>query len=107
MRVAFLYGRFSLGQRPFDFDNLYTADRGLTGSEISCIEYALAMQVRGHEVSLVIGQNIEPRDWRGIKVFPAKDPHVVDGCDAVCSWNEPDLFRELSPGPLRLMNQPL
>jgi len=107
MRIAFLYGRFSLGQRPLDFDNLYTAPRGLTGSEISCLEYALAMKDRGHEVLLVVGQDMEPRDWRGIKVTPAKTPRIVDGCDAVCSWNEPDMFRELTPGPIRLMNQQL
>ena len=107
MRIAFLYGKFSIGARPMDFENLYTATRGLTGSEISCLEYALAMRDRGHEVLLVVGQTMQPIEWRGIKIFPLTDPKVVDGCDAVCSWNEPDLFRELTPGPFRLMNQQL
>lgn len=107
MRLAFLYGRFSLGSRPFDFDNLYESPRGLTGSELSCIEYALAMRDRGHEVALVVGQKMEPREWRGLNVFGMTDPRLVDGCDAVLSWNEPDLFREIKPGPLRVMNQQL
>lgn len=107
MKLAFLYGRFSLGTRPLDFDNLYESTRGLTGSELSCIEYALAMKARGHDVALVVGQQMDPREWRGLKVFPATDPRIVDGCDAVLSWNEPDLLREISPGPLRVMNQQL
>jgi glycosyltransferase involved in cell wall biosynthesis len=107
MRLAFLYGKFSLGQRPLDFDNLYTAPRGLTGSELSCIAYALAMKHRGHDVALIVGQKMEPREWRGLNVFPLNDPRIVDGCDAVLSWNEPDLFREISPGPLRVINQQL
>lgn len=107
MKIAFIYGRFSVGPRPLDFENLYTAPRGLTGSEISCLEYALAMQDRGHDVALVVGQDMQPLSWRGMPVYPLKDPKVVDGFDAVCSWNEPDLFREISPGPVRLMNQQL
>ena len=107
MKVAFLYGKFSLGQRPFDFDNIYTAPRGLTGSELSCLEYAFAMKLRGHDVLLVVGQDIEPREWRGVKVVGLKDPNVVNGCDAVCSWNEPDILREIAHGPFRLVNQQL
>lgn len=108
MKIAFLYGQFSLGHRPFDFDKLYTDRRGLTGSELSCIEYALAMKERGHEVTLVVGQpNAGPREWRGLQVVPLDSPRRVDGCDVVYSWNEPDLLREVTPGPLRMMNQQL
>lgn len=107
MRLAFLYGKFSIGQRPFDFDNLYTSPRGLTGSEISCIEYAREMKARGHEVMLVVGQPIEPRTWNGLEIRPLQDPQVVAGCDAVLSWNEPDLLRDIPKGPIRLVNQQL
>ncbi len=107
MRIAFLYGSFSIGQRPFDFDNLYSAQRGLTGSELSCIEYALEMQRRGHEVLLVVGHHIEPREWRGLRLVPLRNPRVVDGFDVVFSWNEPDLLRDIALGPLRMMNQQL
>lgn len=107
MKLAFLYGNFSLGNRPFDFENLYTAPRGLTGSELSCLEYALSMRDRGHDVMLVVGQPIEPFTWRGIEVRPARDPRITDGMDAVLSWNEPDMLRDVAPGIFRLVNQQL
>jgi glycosyltransferase involved in cell wall biosynthesis len=107
MRLAFLYGRFSLGQRPLDFDNLYDAPRGLTGSELSCVEYAQAMRDRGHEVTLVVGQPMLPREWEGLTVCQLDNPKVVDGFDAVLSWNEPNLFLETSNEPLRVVNQQL
>lgn len=107
MRIAFLYGKFSLGSRPFDFDHLYTARRGLTGSELSYLEYALAMKDRGHDVLLGVGQPIEPREWRGLEVRPLINPSLVADCDAVLAWNEPNLMRELPRGPLRVVNQQL
>jgi glycosyltransferase involved in cell wall biosynthesis len=107
MRIAFLYGKFSLGARPFDFDALYTAPRGLTGSELSCIEYARAMAARGHDVLLIVGQPLEPRTWYGVNVSPLVDPNAVADYDAVLSWNEPNLVFEVPPGPLRVVNQQL
>jgi len=107
MKIAFLYGKFSVGGRPLDFDNLFTSSRGLTGSELSCLEYARGMKARGHDVMLVVGQEMEPREWEGIAVHPLRNPHIVDGCDVVYSWNEPDLLREISPGPVRVVNQQL
>lgn len=107
MRIAFLYGKFSLGPRPLDFDTLYTSPRGLTGSELSCVEYAHAMKQRGHEVILVVGHLDKRTTWRGIDVFPLKDPNVVAGFDVVYSWNEPDLLREIPTVGLRIVNQQL
>lgn len=107
MRLAFLYGKFSIGGRPFDLDNLYSAPRGLTGSELSCVEYALAMKARGHDVTLLLGQPIEPREWRGLKVLPLINPSSVADCDAVLAWNEPNLMIEVPKGPLRIVNQQL
>jgi glycosyltransferase involved in cell wall biosynthesis len=107
MRIAFLYGRFSLGNRPLDFDNLYEAPRGLTGSELSCVEYAQAMRDRGHEVTLIVGQPMLPRQWEGVTVCQLDNPKAVDDHDAVLSWNEPNLFLETSDKPLRVVNQQL
>jgi hypothetical protein len=107
MRIAFVYGSFSLGQRPFDFDQLYTARRGLTGSELSWLEYALAMKDRGHDVLLVVGQPGLEREWRGIRVTSLTDPKIVADCDVVFVWNEPNLCREIPAGPLRVVNQQL
>lgn len=107
MRIAFLYGGFSLGNRPLDFDALYESSRGLTGSELSCVEYAQAMRARGHDVLLLVGQEMVPREWRGIHVRALNDPKVVADCNVVYAWNEPNLLREVAPGPLRVVNQQL
>ncbi len=107
MKIAFLYGGFSLGNRPFDFDRLYDDPRGLTGSEISCVEHARSMSERGHDVMLLVGQPMAEREWRGIRVRQLDDPRVVDDCDVVYSWNEPNLLREVAPGILRACNQQL
>lgn len=108
MRLAFLYGPFSTGSRHFDFDNLYASPRGLTGSELSCVEYAQAMVARGHDVRLLVGQpNFQEREWRGLRLGPLSNPSVVADCDAVFSWNEPNLLMDVSPRPLRMVNQQL
>ena len=108
MRIAFLYGKFSLGNRPLDFDNLYTDPRGLTGSELSCVEYAQAMQRRGHDVSLLVGQPQAAREWRGIQVRQLDNPKAVFDQDVVYAWNEPNLFFEVpAGGPIRIVNQQL
>lgn len=107
MRIAFLYGSFSLGQRPLDFDNLYTSPRGLTGSELSCVEYAQAMQRRGHDVSLLVGQPQTAKEWRGIQLRQHDNPKLIAECDVVYAWNEPDLLRQVPAGPLRMANQQL
>jgi glycosyltransferase involved in cell wall biosynthesis len=107
MRIAFLYGRFSIGQRPFDFDDLYGDPRGLTGSELSCLEYAKAMAVRGHAVTLLVGQETAERELDGVAIRQLDDPQIVKHCDVVYAWNEPNLLREVPPGPLRAVNQQL
>ncbi len=107
MKLFFVYGRFSIGSRAFDLQELYTSPRGLTGSELSFFEYALAMKARGHDVSIALGQDLEPTTWQGMKVHAAKDPKIVADADAVLAWNEPDMLRELPDGPLRVVNQQL
>lgn len=107
MRIAFLYGNFSLGQRHLDFDRLYDDPRGLTGSELSCIEYAQAMQRRGHDVRLLVGQPQPAREWRGLRLEQLDDPEKVADCDVAIAWNEPNLFFEVPAGPLRIVNQQL
>ena len=69
MRIMFIYGPFSLGRRPIDFDNLEQSPRGLTGSEVSCVRYALAMAARGHAVTLAVAQpGLGSREWRGLQL---------------------------------------
>jgi glycosyltransferase involved in cell wall biosynthesis len=88
MRIAFLYGSFSLGERPIDTKNLFTSPRGLTGSEISCIMLCRAMQLRGHDAHLFIG----------------KMPREGSQWDVAYSWLEPDQLRTID-ARLRMVNQ--
>lgn len=107
MRIAFLYGKFSIGPRPFNFDRIYDDPRGLTGSELSCLEYAKAMAARGHDVLFLVGQETHERELDGVKIQPLDSPRRVEGYDVVYSWNEPNLLEEVAPGPLRVVNQQL
>jgi hypothetical protein len=107
MRIAFLYGKFSIGQRPFNFDRIFDDPRGLTGSELSCLEYAKAMAARGHETMLLVGQETVDRELDGVEIRQLDNPERVAGFDVVYAWNEPNLLREVAPGPLRVVNQQL
>lgn len=117
MKVAFVYGPMSIGARPLDFSRLYDDPRGMTGSELSCVEYARHMARRGHDVTLIVCQA------EGPSLFFS--PDVLDGIavklgvsnlvelaapgvwDAICVWNEPDLLRGADPRAVRLVNQQL
>jgi glycosyltransferase involved in cell wall biosynthesis len=109
MKIAFIYGPFSVGYRPIDFSVLESSPRGLTGSEMSCFAIARAMAARGHEVSLFVhqpdGASVE-RIWRGVRVY-SLDKLGDHSFDAVYSWNEPDVLRGIPKGPERLVNQQL
>jgi glycosyltransferase involved in cell wall biosynthesis len=111
MRIAFVYGPFSIGGRPIDFSRLWDDPRGLTGSELSCIEYARAMAARGHDVALLCCQPgpAQAALLDGVRVLASLDVlRALDGdWTAVCSWNEPDMLRLARPSAVRLLNQQL
>jgi len=88
MRIAFIYGQFSLGPRPIDFKNMWTSPRGLTGSELSCIMLCKAMRERGHDAQLYMG----------------KLPPDGSKWDVAYSWLEPDQLRTVK-AKLRMVNQ--
>jgi FkbM family methyltransferase len=112
MKIAFLYGPFSLGNPPppdrlFDFANLWESPRGMTGSEHSCVSYAAEMCRRGHEVTLYVPQD-GPDFSPGVKVRNLTHLSAEGGrFDVVYTWNEPDLLRAVPSGPMRMMNQQL
>ncbi len=91
MRIAVLFGPLCLSFRgSFDFDNIRTDPRGLTGSEIGFIRIAECLQELGHEVSLYT--TAAQKEWKGMPVRPwdsDKQP-----CDAAIAINEPDLLRD-------------
>lgn len=116
MKIAFLYGTFSLGNPPpperlFDFTNLWDSPRGLTGSEHSCISYAVRMAERGHNVSIYTPQpSLAPQTFQGVKVLDLETywrGFEPDAHDVFYSWNEPDLLRRVPAGAFRVCNQQL
>jgi len=107
MKVAFVYGPFTLAGRLIDFANLWDSPRGLTGSELSCICFAREMARMGHHVSLFI-QNPNAPEYDGVPLREFANLSAESyGYDAVCAWNEPDVLRGVAPGAVRLVNQQL
>jgi hypothetical protein len=125
MNISFLYGPMSIGKRPIDFSQLWTSERGLTGSELSWLMLAKSMRERGHHVTLAIhGQNGGSL-WEDIEVWPLErdesdEPAWSDrynygdktmfrgwAYDAVIAWNEPDLLRDIPSQTVRICNQQL
>ena len=107
LKIAFVYGPFTLAGRLIDFNTLWDSPRGLTGSELSCICFAREMARMGHQVSLFVqGPNAPEFDGVPLREFGNLAGESY-GYDAVCAWNEPDVLRAVAPGVLRLVNQQL
>jgi glycosyltransferase involved in cell wall biosynthesis len=106
MRVAFFYPERTIG-RPIDPAEIWTSPRGLTGSEVACVMYALELSRMGHGVTffsrLTRGGNIEDvvcchyGEWESMY----KEQHW----DALCSWMVPDPLEVANPAQFRLYNQ--
>lgn len=104
MKLAFIYGPWSVSARAIDFATLDSNPRGLTGSELSCIRIAQAMAARGHEVELFCSAHTGP--WGGLTLRPIADlPQIGASYDAAYCWNEPDLLCQVQAGVLRIVNQ--
>lgn len=114
MKVGFVYGPFCLGgseaarrSSGFDFSNIWSDSRGLTGSELSFFRISQELARRGHDVHLfTLGRGPLPSEWEGLSVHDFDTLlSTVDGTwDAVCSWNEAEVFRGMNPDPLRVCN---
>lgn len=106
LRIAFFYPSSSI-RLPIDVNNIWTSDRGLTGSEIACVMYALELSRRGHGVTLFTkitrGADLERitcchyDEWRSIY----KDQEW----DALCSWMTPEPLEVANPNQFRFFNQ--
>lgn len=108
MRIAFVYGEWSVANRPFEIDRLWDSDRGLTGSELSCFSFARAMAQRGHSVELYVPYVGEATQWEGIPVYHCeRDKIRISDKEVAYVWNEPDQCRFIHRGVLRVVNQQL
>jgi glycosyltransferase involved in cell wall biosynthesis len=106
MKIAFLFGAWSIGARPLDFNCLWSSPRGLTGSDLGVAITAKEMAKLGHDVSLftVHGAN-KPDVWEGVKLYHIgeKDALITNDFDAVISWSEPDILRNLPAKPVKVV----
>lgn len=107
LRIGFVYGPFTIGNRFFDFTNLWDSSRGLTGSELSCICMSKEMAKMGHQVSLFVqNPNASKFDDVTLREYGNLGRESYE-YDAICSWNEPDALRSVNPNAVRLVNQQL
>jgi glycosyltransferase involved in cell wall biosynthesis len=113
MKIAFLFGPLLHAKRDLHWHELWTDERGLTGSEVACVAFAQEMAERGHAVTF-----FAPQDGQGEYRLPShvatvKTDHLelfprrAGEFDAVYAWCEPDLLRPADPRSVRLCNQQL
>lgn len=106
MKIAFIFGSISLGGRDIDFSNIETDSRGLTGSELACIQIAREMAKKNHDVSLFIAQLVNIESFDNVKLYSLDKISIIDDSfDAIYSFNEPDIFRQINSNALKLVNQ--
>lgn len=106
LRIAFFYPSSSV-RVPFTPSELWTSSRGMTGSEGSCINYAIMMAKLGHSVTMFT-KVTAPGMSDGVTFCPYEEwasmYHAQDW-DALCSWMTPEPLKIAKPGPFRLFDQ--
>jgi glycosyltransferase involved in cell wall biosynthesis len=108
LKIGFICGLYCLGgeHNGFDFSNLWGDPRGLTGSELSFIQFARELSARTHRVFIFTASKsgYESR-WADCEVRPLSELNSLDeSWDCFCSWNEADVLRPVPPTALRLVN---
>jgi glycosyltransferase involved in cell wall biosynthesis len=108
LKIGFIYGIYCLGSEAnaFDFNNLWGDPRGLTGSELSFLQYARELKKLGHDVSIfTVSKSGYDKPWGEVPIRPINDLlNLESGWDCFCSWNEADVMRAIPPDCLRLVN---
>lgn len=108
MKVAFIYGAWSIGTRPFDLfgENLTISTRGLTGSELALFSLADEFVKLTHDVFLfsVFVPGTKPTQYHGIKLYHIQEINIIDeSFDVVVSINEPDCLKSVPSSCLRVV----
>jgi glycosyltransferase involved in cell wall biosynthesis len=95
MKFALLFGAWSIGARPIDFNNIMLNPRGLTGSELGICMVAKELAAMGNEVHLyTVHKENKPKMWDCVYLHDVNEiPLISSNTDAVISWSEPDLLR--------------
>ncbi len=106
LRVAFFYPEFCIN-RPIDPSSIWTSSRGLTGSELACVMYAVGLVKLGHGVTLFT-KVTKPGESDGVVFCPEHEWDSIyrsQGWDAMCSFMTPEALRRPAEGVFRLFNQ--
>jgi predicted SAM-dependent methyltransferase/glycosyltransferase involved in cell wall biosynthesis len=113
MKIALIFGPYSVSSRPLNFyvENIWIAERGLSGSDLGVVMTAKNLAAKGHDVSLFTFHvpGTMPSIWEGVKMYNYEERLTVvdDSFDALVSWNEPDVFRGMSTKGVRVCQQML
>lgn len=106
LRVGFFYPSFCM-TRPIDPECLWTSARGLTGSELSCVMYAIGLAKLGHNVTFFTKVK-NPGQSDGVNFLPYEDwsnGYRTQHWDALCSWMVPQPLAIADSKAFRFLNQ--
>ena len=91
MKLAVIFEPFCC-PRGFDHSNIWTAQRGMSGSDLGGYRMAQEAQRLGHDVTLYTfpdaGTTL-PDTWEGLRIRHY-DQRLEEGWDAAVAWNHPD-----------------
>ena len=106
MRFAFFYPPLCIS-RPIDPSAIWSSPRGLTGSEMACVMYALGLAKLGHNVTFFT-RVTGPGSVDGVNFLPYEgwaDMYRHQHWDALCSWMVPEPLKLANPDQFRFLNQ--
>jgi len=93
--------------KPVDPGKIWSSSRGLTGSELACVMYALELSRLGHGVTLFM--NFErPGDIEGVTCCPYQewwDIYHRQNRDALLAWITPEPLEIANSSQFRIFNQ--
>jgi glycosyltransferase involved in cell wall biosynthesis len=106
MKIAVIFGVWSCGTRPLNFNELWTSPRGLTGSDLGVVVISKELAVRGHDVHLFtahVAPANKPQTWENVNLYNFEERNIIDDSfDAIISINEPDVFRGINSKALKV-----
>lgn len=106
LRIAFFFPSFCV-TRPVDVANIWASPRGLTGSELACVMYALGLSKLGHGVTFFT-RITGPGKVDNVAFLPYEEwaqTYRHQGWDALCSWMVPEPLKLAKPNQFRFLNQ--
>lgn len=105
MKIAVILGAFSIGTRPINLNNVWTNERGLTGTDLCLIRVCEELKKLGNDVYMFSVFSEHPNEYKGIKVFQFEQRNNVvdDTFDCIISINEPNVLMDMVTKPLKLV----